>query len=85
MHITPERLEKELRQIASSLYHAKQTFLGDKVDALANRCHEARPECGKNGADCVICSDRLFRENPIKTAYMTPDEQREYTRKRRQD
>jgi hypothetical protein len=85
MTITPERLEQELRQIASSLYAARQTWLGDKLDALANRCHESREECGKNGINCVICSDRFFRENPLKTSHMTPEEQQEYTRNRRQD
>jgi len=85
MHITPERLESELRRLASSLYHARQTSLGDKLDALANRVHEARPECGTNGANCVVCSDRYFRERPLKTEHMTPEEQQEYTRNRRQD
>jgi len=85
MHIAPDRLEKELRQIARQLYNARHPSLGDKLEALADRCHEPLPECGANGANCVICRDRWFRENPIKTSYMTPEEQREQVRNRIQD
>lgn len=85
MTISPEQLEKELRKLASSLYFAKQTWIGDKVDALANRVHEASPECGLNGRNCVICSDRYFNAHPLKTQHMTPEEQREYVHDRKQD